>query len=177
MHILSAILLGVSTNLDNLFIGMSFGMQKRRITLFSNLLIGLFSASATCLFCYFSSMLSVFGRLPNYIGGGIIILMGILSFFSRGSENKGGDGFPLTLKESVLLGTGLAVNCIPVAFGAGLSGMPPWLASLSVGVLSILVVGIGNRLGLYTSMRINSRILNILGGVIMILLGVLELFI
>lgn len=175
MHIISAILLGVSTNLDNLFLGMSFGMQKRKITLLCNLLIGLFSASATCLFCYFSSMFSGFGRIPNYIGGAIIILVGIFSLFSKESERGSGGGVPLSLKESILLGTGLAINCIPVAFGAGLSGMPPWLASLSVGLLSVAVVAVGNRLGLYTSMKINGKFLNLLGGAIMILLGVIEL--
>ena len=79
MHLLSTLLLGISTNLDNLLIGVSFGFLKKRIAMKANLVIGLFSAAATCFFCYFSSMFSRFGRIPNIIGGIIIILIGAFS--------------------------------------------------------------------------------------------------
>lgn len=53
MHLLSTLLLGISTNLDNLLIGVSFGFLKKRITIKANLVIGLFSAAATCFFVTF----------------------------------------------------------------------------------------------------------------------------
>ena len=51
MHIIFALLLGISTNLDNMILGIFLGVRGNRITAASNLLIGHFSAAATCLFC------------------------------------------------------------------------------------------------------------------------------
>ena len=36
MHLLSTLLLGISTNLDNLLIGVSFGFLKKRIAMKAN---------------------------------------------------------------------------------------------------------------------------------------------
>lgn len=53
MHLLSTLLLGISTNLDNLLIGVSFGFLKKRIAMKANLVIGLFSAAAHAFFVTF----------------------------------------------------------------------------------------------------------------------------
>jgi len=179
MHVLSVLLLGVSTNLDNLMIGFSFGLQRRKVTLLSNALIGLFSASVTCLFCYFSSLVAGLGRIPNLIGGIFIVLMGLYSLFATPpgcDETEQVTEF--TWKDTAVLGSGLALNCIPVAFGAGLTGISPWAASLSVGLVSVLSIGLGNRIGLRaTDFRLSAKMLNVLGGLIMVVLGAMEIFI
>ncbi len=178
MHILSALLLGISTNLDNLLIGLSFGLQRKKIPPLANGAIGLLSAAITCLFCYLSSLLAVFGRIPNLIGSILIILIGLYAFLPPKKEAADPHPTRFTWKETAALGCCLAVNCIPVAFGAGLTGISPLAASLSVGIISFLVVGIGNAVGLkVSSLKLNSRLPNCISGAIMICLGLAELFI
>ena len=74
MHILSVVLLCIAANLDNLSIGLAYGIRKVRIPLLSNLVIsslsGLFTL-ATCLVGHFLS-----GVMPGYLGnilGGCIV--------------------------------------------------------------------------------------------------------
>lgn len=180
MHLLSALLLGISTNLDNLLIGISFGFLKKRITIKANLVIGLFSAAATCFFCYFSSIFSRFGRIPNIIGGIIIILMGAFSLMlSKEYDGKQYRDITFSWKDTIVLGSGLAINCIPVAIGAGLTGLTPLSASLTVGALSVLSVAVGNHIGFTASASklLRPRMFCVIGGIIMIALGILELFI
>ena len=178
MHILSTILLGISTNLDNLLIGISFGFRKKRIGVRTNAAIGLCSALATWAACSLSSLLAGMGRTPNIIGGCLIILIGMWSLLPMG---QGGGGActaeGLTWRETAALGSCLAVNCIPVAFGAGLTGISPWAAALSVGGISVVSIATGNWLGLQTTGVWNAGLLNALGGGILILLGLLELVI
>ena len=176
MHLLSILLLGISTNLDNMFIGVSYGLRNKRITWSSNLVIGLFSAAATYLFCYLSSLLTEFGRTPNVVGGVFIIFVGILALIRKGDNEE--KSICLGWKKTILLSGCLAVNCLPAAFGAGLTGINPLYAAVSVGGLSVLAIATGNRLALRAvSTKLNQRMLEILGGLIMVALGAIEIFI
>lgn len=177
MHLVSAILLGISTNLDNLFLGLSLGLQKKKLSLVSNCIISLFSAIVTGLFCAGSALLSGLGRLPNLVGGVLIIIMGLWSLLP-GKQDYGESCTRFTMRETVILGTSLAVNCIPVAFAAGLTGVSPWAAACSVGGISLLAMAAGNAAGLAaTDLHVHPRLFVLLGSAIMILLGIVELFI
>ncbi len=177
MHIVSAIFLGISTNLDNLLIGFSYGLQCKRIPVKANLLIGLISALATYVFSLATSFCEHLGRCPNIIGGVAIILIGLWPFISK----KGSDDESTTIrtgfKGMMILGVSLAINCIPISIGAGLTGVSPIVASVSVGLFSIIFVGAGNYSAMKTKkLPIRSRFLEVLGGSIMIVLGIMEIF-
>lgn len=175
MYILTALLLGVATNLDNLFVGLSFGLRGRRISILSNIVIGLLSATATLLCCFFASLLSGLGGALRYVGGGVIIIVGIMSFFQRDDGEESEKDGKMTARDTLILGLALAANCLAVAFGAGLTGIGPVAAAVAVGSGSILTVGLGNRLGLATGKRINQRLLTDISGGVMIALGLIQL--
>lgn len=169
---ISALLLGVSTNLDNLFLGLSFGMAQKRISAGANWVIGLFSAAATCLFCCLSALCTAWGPAVHRAGGGCILLIGLWTLLP--AKESGGD---CTAQDTAVLGAALAVNCIPVAFGAGLAGLHPLAASASVGLLSVLAIRLGNWLGLRAlRLPLRAEHLRRLGGVLLAGLGILQLF-
>lgn len=177
MHLLSTLLLGISTNLDNMLIGISFGLRQKRITLRTNLIIGLFSAAATYLFCLLSSVLSSFGRTPNLAGGTLIAVIGLYSILNQSKDSRAADT-SLDWRETVILSGCLALNCVPVAFGAGLTGIAPLSAAVSVGIISVVTVALGNQLALRAvTAKLRQWPLEFLGGLIMIMLGITELFI
>ena len=177
MEILSAFLLSISANLDNLFLGMSFGIQNRRITLGCNILIGLFSAVAAFLCCGLASFLLGWGRPAHVLGGLLIIVLGVRAMREPEPDTpeKGAAQGRLSLRDAVLLGAALAANCIGLSFGAGLAGVPAIWAGLAVGAASVLTVGLGNALGLKAGLLVSGQRLNRLSGLTMLILGVVEI--
>ena len=177
MEILSALLLSISANLDNLFLGMTYGIQKRRITLGCNLLIGLFSALATFLCCGLASFLLGWGPLAHLLGGVLIIVLGVRAMLEPAPETPEGSAAPdrLSLRDAFLLGVALAANCIGLSFGAGLAGVPPVWAGLAVGAASVLTVGLGNALGLKAGLLVSGQRLNRLSGLLMLVLGAAQI--
>ena len=104
--------------------------------------------------------------------------MGIFSLIAKEKAKKDDPPcFIMRMREAVLLGAALAVNCVPVAFGAGLTGISPFAASISVGLSSVATVYIGNKIGLVASPNVNERVLSCIGGITLVLLGTLEMFI
>ncbi len=175
MELIPALLVGVSTNLDNLFLGFSLGMAGRRIPAGANWLIGLFSAAAACLFCCLSELCAPLGPVAKLAGAVLLIGLGVYTFLPAKDEGEGQDC--RSWRDAVLLGAALAVNCIPVAFGAGLTGVPPLAAAGSVGLLSVAAIRLGNYLGLRAAAKApRPAVLRRLGGVMMAALGVLQLF-
>ena len=159
MQLLSALLLGISTNLDNLLLGLSLGIGQKKIPSASNWVIGLFSA---------------LGPAADIAGSAVILLMGFLSLRPP-RENAGGQDC-CSWSDTAILGAALAVNCIPVAFGAGLTGIHPLAASASVGFLSVLSIRLGNWLGLHAAaLPVRPAALQRLGGLMMVGLGLLQL--
>lgn len=71
----------------------------------------------------------------------------------------------------------LAVNRLPVALGAGLTGIAALPTALCVVAFSFLSVGAGNYLGLHTNLRLREDRLNRLSGLGMAALGILEMFV
>ncbi|MDL2289567.1 manganese efflux pump [Clostridia bacterium OttesenSCG-928-F22] len=176
MQALSIILLGVATNLDNLLIGLAYGMNQKRISLPANLFIGILSGLITFVMCYAASFCMEWGRIPNYIGAGLIATLGIYTLIPR-KEKQGkrySEAKNITLEETCILGLALAVNCLAAAFGAGMTGLAAGPAGVIVGVFSMFAVGLGNYLGLFTATRINATYLNTASGIIMIVLGVIQ---
>ena len=174
MQLLSALLLGISTNLDNLLLGLSLGIGQKKIPSASNWVIGLFSAAATCLFCCISSLCTALGPAADIAGSAVILLMGFLSLRPP-RENAGGQDC-CSWSDTAILGAALAVNGIPVAFGAGLTGIHPLAASASVGFLSVLSIRLGNWLGLHAAaLPVRPAALQRLGGLMMVGLGLLQL--
>ncbi|MDY3619181.1 manganese efflux pump MntP [Agathobaculum sp.] len=178
MHILSALLLSVSANLDNLFLGMAYGLQNRRVTAFCNVLIGLLSAAATFVCCAFASLFTHYVRAAGVVGGLLIIALGVraLSAHDGDAPDASPESGALPLREGFVLGLALAVNCLALSFGAGLTGVSPLPAAVAVGLASVVTVGLGNRMGLRAGVVVSGRRLERISGIIMIVLGAGELF-
>lgn len=180
MHFLSAILLGLSTNLDNLVVGVAVGMRGKRISPAANACIALGSALACFLFCALSSLFSEFGRLPNALGGAMLILLGIHAWFAR---DRGAGSFARTagenpsVRELLLISGSLAVNCMAPAFAAGLTGIGPLEASAMTGLFSYLSVAVGAYIGGRVQRQWRRAALEAASCAAMIALGLLEMLI
>jgi putative Mn2+ efflux pump MntP len=70
MHLLSALLIAIASNVDNFAVGIAYGIKKLQIGWLTNLFIGLISASGTYL------ALSVGNDLQNYLSVNIANVLG-----------------------------------------------------------------------------------------------------
>lgn len=190
MHWLTITMIGIAANLDNLGIGMTYGVRKVRVPLLSNAVIAMMSMIATCLSMLLGHYLA--GLLPSYwgnlIGGLTIIVLGIWGLISSlrkrsdtlaqiaDDKDKNKDQV-ISWTESISLGFALSVNCIASSLGAGASGVSPWFTALSVGFFSLVSIDIGGRLGARIAHSWVGKYAELLGCLLLIAIGCYEVMV
>lgn len=196
MLVLAALLVAVTSNLDNLAVGFSYGLRSLPVSLSSNAVI----AGVTLVATWLSVDL---GRLARHVlpgnalgllGGGVLILIGGLTLRGaqvEGRPGAGGRAAPsrraLTLLlhpearsssrlgpgEALLLGLALSCNNLVLGAGAGVVGASSLLTALLSCAVSLLCVGGGSRAGLAAQRRLGGAVPSALAGLFLVLVGCL----
>ncbi len=176
MSSLSLLALALSSSLDNLGVGISYGIRNIRIPPTSHLCLILicfvFSLFGTAAGSWFEAALPAY--LPTLIASAILFAVGgYLLFFlkptmpaapsyhhfqtilaepMRADTDTSGD---IDLSESILLGTALSANSLVGGFSAGFLGLSPFLLALLSALFGWLTLLFGIRLGrqMYRSSR------------------------
>jgi putative sporulation protein YtaF len=201
MQWLSIVLIGIVANLDNLGIGVAYGVQSTRIPYLSNLIIAIIGAMITYLSVSLGGWIGTYisHHLANLGGGVLLILLGgwtiwseikklsspqqrhqshylrqILDNPEKADKDK---NQVISLKESILLGLALSLNCFGVGFGGGVSGVSPLWSGLLVGLISFFTIGIGVRIGLEISHSWINKFACTLAGLLLIGIGLIEIII
>jgi putative sporulation protein YtaF len=176
--------LAVSSSLDNLGVGISYGIRNIRIGWVSNLVIAVicffFSLAGILFGLWFAEILP--GILPTLIGGFLLFVIGIrivllavprkkpaanltavphsagikdiLAHPEIADLDKSGE---IGFGESVILGVALSANALTNGLGAGLLGLSPLAISFTAAVGSFVTVWAGALLGAKaTNLRIGS---------------------
>jgi putative sporulation protein YtaF len=204
MHWLSIIVIGLTANLDNLGIGVSFGAKRTKISFLSNLIIAALSMVAAFLSISFGNIISSYvpPKIANWTGSILIILIGAWSIKSsiksqiglyheeplteeegisallRNPSKADIDGNNvISWRESFTLGFALALNCIASGLGVGVSGLSPVASTLSIGLFSLITVEIGMRVGNQIAMTWFGKYTNVIGGTLIVGIGIYEIFI
>lgn len=195
MHWFSVVLIGIAANIDNLGIGLTFGVRSTKVPLLSNIIIAMLSMVTTYLAMsvgmYFSGLIS--SLWGNLIGGLIIVLIGIwglrsslirrrVSIHNKADDtnriadisDKDGDHI-ISWVESTSLGFALSLNCIATGLGAGASGVSPLFSALSVGLLSLLTIDMGVRMGSRITKSWFGEYSDLLGCILLIVIGLYEI--
>ncbi len=191
MHLLSVILFAVSSNLDNLVVGLSYGLKKVHISLLSSMLIGSITFGGTILSMTLGKKLLPFlpQKAAQLLGSAIILGMGvygILCFLMKSRQpDCHQDGqlskpnfSPRSLKvhESIILGMALAVNNIGLGIGASISGLGAIPASAGSLCCSMIFLTVGNHAGKRWLSGFIGRYAEPIASVVMLVLGLYELF-
>jgi putative sporulation protein YtaF len=201
LHWLSILGIGITANLDNLGIGVSFGARSIRVPFISNVIISVLSMIAAYLSITLGNIVSnlIPSNLANSTGGIMIILIGIWSIKSdlksRVASNKDNKSNPiysllndprkadkdgnnlLSWKESFMLGIALAINCMAGGFGAGVTGLSPSATTISIGMFSLLSVAVGVQAGQQITKTWFGKWSNLMGGILLVGIGFYEIFV
>lgn len=166
----------VSSSLDNLGVGISYGIRKLKISHLSNFIIALvcflFSFSGIWFGKWISTVLP--GTLPVFLGAFVLIIIGFrivllalprsqqdsiektqdaketkgIGALFRNPERFDLDGSKhIGFGESLILGIALSANALTNGLSAGLLGISPLAISLSAAIGSFLTVWLGVWLG------------------------------
>ncbi|WP_342043763.1 sporulation membrane protein YtaF [Bacillus sp. OTU2372] len=201
MHLLSVLLIGIASNLDNLGISVSYGLRSTRIPFISNLIIGIISMLCAYFSIIAGRLISAFIsiQIANLVGGLIIICIGIKCILeSLFEKNETGevkidsnysqvithpdladvnDDQVISLKESIFLGFALAINCLAMGLGAGITGVSPALTTFSIGLFSVISIWCGLKLGNKICGKNIGKYSNIVAGFLLIMIGVYEMIV
>ena len=153
------IALTISSSVDNLGVGLSYGIRNIRISVYSNLLISvicfLFSAGGIYFGLWISKILP--GILPVVLGAIILTIIGIrIMLLAAPRKNQNKNPMETDFKkmnyigfgESVVLGIALSANALTNGLGAGLLGFPPLLISLLAAFGSFVTIWFGVAFGI-----------------------------
>lgn len=159
MQWIMVIFLGIAANLDNLGIGLAYGIRKTKIPIRSNVTIALVSMVVT-----FAAMVAG-ERVTTYIsvntadilGGLLLCAIGVWMLLQpRAAEPNpyedptvadiDGDRV-ISVREALPLGFLLSANCLAAGFGMGVSGSSMVGTILSVGFFSFITIGGSHRFG------------------------------
>ncbi|NOH14923.1 sporulation membrane protein YtaF [Clostridium cochlearium] len=198
MSFLSILIFAISSSCDSFIIGISYGINKIKINFSSNLLVALISGLGT-----FLSMLPG-AKLINYIsptqankfGSLLLILVGICllinslrkkdklkeeSSYSTLLKNPEKMDFDssknIEIKEAIYLGVFLCLNNIGLGIMASIIGLNIYITSFLSFLFSLTFLKLGCFIGKKVSAySFNNKIAEISSYVLIILLGIWELF-
>ncbi|KNF08675.1 putative sporulation protein [Gottschalkia purinilytica] len=210
MHLLSAILFAVSANLDNLVIGIAYGIKNIELRFKINIIIAILTSIGT----FVSMLIGNFARsfihedIINLIGCTILIIIGswfIKDFMKNrkiknrkrnhnnekeektnvtyigilrepGCADKDNSGC-IDIKESITLGLALSLNNFGLGIGASAAGLSIYITPILTFILSIALLSMGVKLGKRYLAHILGEYATLVSGIIIIFLGIYEMFI
>ncbi|MTT30772.1 hypothetical protein GMB86_01925 [Terrilactibacillus sp. BCM23-1] len=192
MFLLTIAFIGIASNLDNLGIGFSYGIQGKRISISSNMMMSLMGTLFSFLFVCFGHLLSQFipPSFSNYLGGSIIMLIGLWSIITE-FQQKAHRAFKKTMEnpdhvdkdhnniismnEAFILGIALSCNAIGIAFGAGIAGANAYLVAIAIGLFSYLSIDLGTTMGLKLQQSRLAYYAGYVSGFLLVLIGIFDI--
>lgn len=197
MQLFSSSLFAVSASLDALIVGITYGIKKVHISFLTNLLVSLITLAGTVISIGLGLKLAPLfpPQAATLAGSALLILLGgyyIIKYLVQAvkqylasrqltaTEMQGATAPPvkesLTLRETVLLGIALSVNNMGIGIGASIAGLELLPTAAATFLFSVCFLYLGNRLGKIRLLRIADRFADPLSGLLLIGLGIFELF-
>lgn len=198
---LSALLYSLSSNLDNLVIGIAYGVKKIKIGITPNLIIATVTSIGTLISMSVGKFISDFlpTSLTNMLGAVIIMLLGlyfliqsilklipksysnslalknvdeIMDYAEKSDSDNSGT---LNIKEAFVVSLGLMLNNLGTGLAASITGVNVSITVICTFILSIALLMLGKSIGHNVLGSICGKYAPLISGVLLIILGIFEL--
>lgn len=188
MHWITIILIGIAANLDNLGIGLAYGIKRTKIPILSNVTIAVMSMIVTYISVKAGSVILEYisADLASLLGSLLLCAIGIWTLLSQKFSNKEFLDNPeqfdkdknhiISFRESLSLGCILCINCLAGGIAIGANGISAIWTVLSIGFFSIVTVGIGSHFGALMSKTFIGKYSTAISGLLIIAIGIFEIF-
>lgn len=198
--ILSALLFSLSSNFDNLVLGIAYGLKRIKIDIIENVLIAIIISIGTFLSMiigsYITKLLPI--AFANKLGAVVIIILGsyftvqsIIKFYGNNKSrdlalkdiydmidyaeksdlDKSGD---INIKEAVFVAFGLTLNNLGTGIAASVTGVSIYLTVVTTFILSIILIAFGQSLGSHIIGAFFGKYAPLISGILLIVLGIVE---
>lgn len=188
LNLLTSTLFSISANIDNIPIGISYGVKKIHITFIQNIFIGIFTAFATFISMQIGKNISCFFdiKLANLLGSILLIILGavpLTKLFLKCKKRSNEDNTfydsktSITVKEIVFIIATLSINNIATGIAASITGINALYTAICTFIFGSIFLYIGNHFGkkiANTTVQVCSEILSSL---LLIILGLVEIFV
>lgn len=200
--VLSALLYSLSSNLDNLVVGIAYGIKKINIKLIPNIVIATVTSIGTLLSMSIGRFISKFlpSSMPNILGAIIIILLGVYfliqSILKLIKNSKANDlalknitdmieyaeksdldnSNNININEAFIVSLGLTFNNLATGLAASITGVNIPITVISTFIFSILLLTLGKVIGNNVFGNIFGKYAPLFSGILLIILGLIEFF-
>lgn len=175
MDILLALILSMSSNLDNIILGLTYGASNVQIPFKCSLIISCITTVVTVIFMVLGVTLGELlnAKVANVFGGVLLILIGfyfiIFEVLKKRNDSASIEQI-ITYKSMLLTATNLSVNNIPIAIAGGLSGTNILYTAIFSFIFSTLFMYIGNVAG----RKFQSKIISAVAPILLVILGIIK---
>ena len=198
--ILCALSFSLSSNLDNLVIGIAYGIKKVKIGIIANFIIAIVTSTATFLSMLVGSYISKLlpHSIANSLGALVIIILGLyfvtqsiiklinntkskelalkditdmIEYAEKSDIDNSGD---ISINEALLIALGLTFNNLGTGIAASITGVSIQITVLSTFILSIIAIIFGVAAGNHVLGKILGKYAPLFSGILLILLGIIE---
>lgn len=200
--ILSAVIYSISSNLDNLVVGIAYGIKKINIGILPNLVIAAITSIGTLLSMSLGTYISRFlpNSITNMLGAIVIVLLGLyfliqstlklindcksknlalknisdmIEYAEKSDLNNSGD---INIKEAFLVALGLTFNNLGTGLAASITGVNIPITVISTFIFSMLILMLGKSIGNNVLGTLCGKYAPLLSGILLIILGIIEIF-
>lgn len=189
---LNSILLAISSSIDSLGIGITYGIKNTKISLVGNLILFIFSVLISYFSIFFGNLLqSIFPNfLTKLIGSFVLIFMGIYICIESLKNNKNNSNIfnnPISSdldnsktidpKESVFLAIALSLDSLCIGICGSIVDINLTFFPILVSLFQIAFLSIGTFLGIHINKfyKLPQNLWSILSGILLILIGIFKL--
>jgi len=188
MHWFTIILIGIAANLDNLGIGLAYGVKRVKIPVLSNAVIAIISMIVTYVAVTAGSTVIEYisPHTANLLGSLLLCAIGGYTLFSNRLSKQGiaknpevfdeDKNYIISMREAMTLGFVLSANCLAGGIAIGANGISAIWTVLSIGTFSFITVGLGIHFGALLSKTFIGMYSTAISGWLLILIGVVEIF-
>lgn len=192
MSVISSLLFALSCNADNFIVGISYGLKEIKIGWISNLIISLITMIGTILSMTLSKIVVNYipTNIANIIGGIMLILLGIwtiikpllnniqpIKILEKPESADKDKSLHIDSKEAVALALALSINNVGLGIGASITGLNIVLTAAFTFIFSMGLIVAGYIFGSYYLSKLFNKRTTIASGLLIIILGILEILV
>ncbi|MFO0585680.1 MAG: manganese efflux pump [Anaeromyxobacter sp.] len=184
-HLLSSILLALSSNVDNLGVGVAYGVRRRHVRLRHNLLVAGVTGAGTLAAVAFGEWVNDFmsEEAANLVGAAVLVALGVSTLAqalrggaAAGTGSRHAAGGATGGREALALALSLTLNNLGAGIGGGISHLDLVLTTALTALTSVAALAGGEALGRRMTGSLPAPALGVAAGALLVALGVVEVF-
>lgn len=190
---LNSILLAISSSIDSLGIGITYGIKNTKISFIGKIILFIVSLLSAYLSIFLGNFIQ--NIFPNFLtkllGSFILIFMGIYIFLESSKKKDSNSNIfnnPISSdldnskvidsKESLLLAIALSLDSLCIGIGSAISDINLTFFPLLVSIFQIILLSFGAFLGVHINKiyKLPQNIWSLMSGILLIFIGIFKFF-